>query len=476
MKDQKALTPRSTDQAKWYQEVITRAKLADYSPVRGCMVIRPYGYAIWEKIQQVLGAEIKKSGAQNAYFPLFIPYSFLQKEAEHVEGFAPEVAVVTYAGGEELEEKLVIRPTSETIMYSMFKDWIQSYRDLPLKVNQWTNVVRWEKRTQPFLRTAEFLWQEGHTAHAAREEAFEEVMRALKMYHDFAKDTLAMYSIMGYKTEKEKFAGAEFTTTFECMMKDGKALQSGTSHMLGQNFAKSFDVKFLDQDGEEKYVWQTSWGLSTRIIGGLIMMHGDDKGLILPPNIAPTQILIVPIFKSENKEQVAEYVTKVENILNELNLSFETDWSENSPGFKFSEGEMRGIPLRLEIGPKDIENNYVMTVNRVTGEKSVIVFDKLGSDLPLLLNSIQNEIYNSSKKYVEENTHEAKTYEEFKKLTETTVGYIKVYFCGDKVIEKQIQEETKYTTRCIPLETYDEEGTCFITGKSGKLTLFARAY
>lgn len=477
--DQKALTPRSASQSDWYTEVITRAKLADYSPVRGCMVIRPYGYAIWERIQQEMDKRIKALGVQNAYFPLFIPYSFLQREADHVEGFAPEVALVTHVGDKELEEKLVVRPTSETIIYEMFKDWIQSYRDLPLKVNQWCNVVRWEKRTTPFLRTTEFLWQEGHTAHATREEAEQMVADGLDMYADFVEEFLAIYSIKGKKTEAEKFAGAEYTTTFECMMRDKKALQSGTSHLLGQGFAEAFGVQYLGEDGDQHYAWTTSWGLSTRIIGAIILMHGDDKGLVLPPMIAPTQALIVPIFKAENKDQVASYVDQVQLKLQEQDVRFEADWTDNSPGWKFSEGEMRGIPVRIEVGPKDMEAGVVTVVKRTDGAKLQIKLDEVSDQLPKLLAEIQTEIYESAKQFTNENMLEVKTYDEFKELVnkdEEAVGFIKAYFCGDKDVEAKIKEETKYTSRCIPFETIDQEGECFVTGKPGKLTIFGKAY
>lgn len=477
--DQKALTPRSVSQSDWYTEVITRAKLADYSPVRGCMVIRPYGYAIWERIQQEMDKRIKAMGVQNAYFPLFIPYSFLEREADHVEGFAPEVAVVTHAGGKELEEKLVVRPTSETIIYEMFKDWVQSYRDLPLKINQWCNIVRWEKRTVPFLRTTEFLWQEGHTAHASKDEAEKMVADALNMYADFTKEFLAIYSIKGRKTEAEKFAGAEYTTTFECMMKDKKALQSGTSHLLGQGFAEAFGVKFLGEDGGEHFAYTTSWGLSTRIIGAIILMHGDDKGLVLPPMIAPIQVLVVPIFKPENKSEVEAYCRDVESSLKEAGIRYEVDWSENSPGFKFSEGEMRGIPLRIEVGGKDIEKQVVTVVKRTSGEKSEIAKDDVKSSVQPLLDAIQQEIYKSAKDFTNSNMVEVSSYDEFKELvnkSDEAIGFVKAYFCGDKAEEAQIKEETKYTTRCIPLDTYDQEGTCFKTGKPGKLTIFGKAY
>ncbi|MCA9379346.1 proline--tRNA ligase, partial [Candidatus Dojkabacteria bacterium] len=414
-----------------------------------------------------------------AYFPLFIPYSFLEREADHVEGFAPEVAVVTHAGGKELEEKLIVRPTSETIIYEMFKDWIQSYRDLPLKVNQWCNVVRWEKRTVPFLRTTEFLWQEGHTAHSTKEEAEKMVADALDMYHDFVRDFLAIYSIKGRKTEAEKFAGGEYTTTFECMMKDKKALQSGTSHLLSQEFAKSFNVQYLGEDGQQHYAWTTSWGLSTRIIGAIILMHGDDKGLVLPPQIAPTQVLIVPIFKSENRDQVASYVQEVEESLKNEGIRYEVDWSENSPGFKFSEGEMRGIPLRLEIGGKDIEKGVVTAVKRNDGSKSEIAKAEVTSQVNSLLGTIQQEIYAAAEQFTKDNTREVSSYDEFLELvngTDEAVGFIKAYFCGEKDEEAKIKEETKYTTRCIPFDTIDTEGKCFKTGRPGKLTIFGKAY
>jgi prolyl-tRNA synthetase len=475
-KDQKALTPRSENQSEWYTEVVTRAKMADYSPVRGSMVIMPYGYAIWEKIQEVLGKMIKDAGVKNAYFPLLIPLSFLHKEAEHVEGFAPEVAIVTHAGDKELEEKLVIRPTSETIIYSKFAEWIQSYRDLPLKINQWCNVVRWEKRTTPFLRTSEFLWQEGHTAHATKEEANIEVMRALNMYYDFIEENLAMYGVKGYKTEAEKFAGAQYTTTIEALMRDGKALQSGTSHLLGQSFAKSFDVNFLDQNGQEQYAWTTSWGLSTRIIGGLIMMHGDDKGLVFPPKIAPVQAIIVPIYKSDNQAEVMDFVATVEKQLAIAGIRFETDDSDNSPGFKFADAELRGIPVRLEIGPKDVAENAVMAVKRVDGTKQSMKVDGLVTELPALLDAIQTQMLARAKQFTQDNTNSVSSYDEFKQVAESKIGFIEAYFCGDKELEKKIQEETKYTSRCVPLETFEKEGKCFITGETGKLTLFAKAY
>jgi prolyl-tRNA synthetase len=474
--NQKAITKRSEDQSKWYTEVVQRAELADYSPVRGCMVIRPYGYAIWENIQRELDKMIKAAGVKNAYFPIFIPYSFLQKEAEHVEGFAPEVAVVTHAGGEELEEKLVVRPTSETMIYEMFSQWIESYRDLPLKINQWANVVRWEKRTTPFLRTTEFLWQEGHTAHATKEEAEQEVMRALDMYQDLVTNVLAMDVIKGYKTEKEKFAGAEYTTTIEGLMKDGKALQSGTSHLLSENFVKSFNVKYAAEDGSEKFVYTTSWGLSTRVIGGLILQHGDDKGLVLPPSVAPVQVGIVPIFQSDNKAKIEQYIAGITKLIETTGLSYEVDWSENSPGFKFSQTEMKGIPVRLEVGPKDMEKEKVTAVMRTSGDKDEISVDDLPQKLQEKMQIVQDDILNSARKFREGHTQRVESYDDFKKATEGEMGFIEAFFCGDAALEKQIQEETKYTTRCIPFDTYDQEGKCILSGKPGKLTLFARAY
>jgi prolyl-tRNA synthetase len=419
---------------------------------------------------------IKAAGVKNAYFPIFIPYSFLQKEAEHVEGFAPEVAVVTHAGGEELEEKLVVRPTSETMIYEMFSQWIESYRDLPLKINQWANVVRWEKRTTPFLRTTEFLWQEGHTAHATKEEAEQEVMRALDMYQDLVTNVLAMDVIKGYKTEKEKFAGAEYTTTIEGLMKDGKALQSGTSHLLSENFVKSFNVKYAAEDGSEKFVYTTSWGLSTRVIGGLILQHGDDKGLVLPPSVAPVQVGIVPIFQSDNKAKIEQYIAGITKLIETTGLSYEVDWSENSPGFKFSQTEMKGIPVRLEVGPKDMEKEKVTAVMRTSGDKDEISVDDLPQKLQEKMQIVQDDILNSARKFREGHTQRVESYDDFKKATEGEMGFIEAFFCGDAALEKQIQEETKYTTRCIPFDTYDQEGKCILSGKPGKLTLFARAY
>jgi len=475
--DKKALTKRSEDQAKWYTEVVLKAKLADYSPVRGCMVIRPYGYAIWEKIQKILDSKIKDAGVQNAYFPLLIPYSFLEREAEHIEGFAPEVAIVTKAGGKELEEPLVIRPTSETIIYEMFSKWLESYKELPMKINQWANIVRWEKSTNPFLRTTEFLWQEGHTAHSSKEDADNEVLRALKMYSDFVTESLGMYVVSGYKTNKEKFAGAEYTTTVEALMKDGKVLQSATSHMMGQNFAKSFNPQYVDKDGTQQYAYNTSWGLSTRIIGGLIMQHGDDKGLVLPPNIAPVQVMIIPIYRSEDKEKVLGSVREVEAVLKGLSLSYEIDMSENSPGYKFADSELRGIPVRIEIGLRDIENSSVTLVSRVDSAKQQVKMAELKFRLPELLNAIQSKMLANAKAFTEANTKRVASYDEFKELVDSGyVGYIDTYFYDDPNEEERIKEETKYKSSCRPLESWNDTGSCFISGKEGKRTLFAKSY
>ncbi len=476
--DQKALTKRSEDQSKWYTEVVLRSKMADYSPVRGCMVIRPYGFSMWETVQQVMGKMITDAGVKNAYFPIFIPLSFLEREADHVEGFAPEVAIVTHAGNKELEEKLVVRPTSETIIYEMFSQWVQSYRDLPIKINQWANVVRWEKRTTPFLRTTEFLWQEGHTIHADKEEAAAEVDRALTMYHDFVRDVMAMYTIKGYKTEAEKFPGAEYTTTIESLMADKKALQTGTSHLLNQSFAKSFGVTFTGENGEEQTVWPTSWGLSTRVIGGLILMHGDDKGLVLPPNIAPIKVIIVPIFKADSEEAVRVHIEKVEKILADSNISYEADWTDNAPGFKFGEAEMRGIPIRLEVGPKDAENDAVMTVVRHSGEKESVKLADLSGWMPKKLQEIQDAILAKSKQFTEDNIHTVKTKEEFFELVkgDEPVGFVRAAFSGNKELEAEIQEKTKYTTRVVPFDTYNEDPECIFSGEKGKWTLFAKSY
>lgn len=485
------LTPRNESQSKWYSEVVEQSGLAEHSPVRGCMVIKPYGYAIWEAIQQDLDGRIKKAGVKNAYFPLFVPKSFLSREAEHVKGFAKECAIVTHyrlrecsdgSGVEvdpeaKLEEELIIRPTSETIIYDAFSRWVKSWRDLPLLINQWANVVRWEKRTRPFLRTSEFLWQEGHTAHATEEDAAIEVRRALQMYHDFAKETLALPTQMGLKTRKESFPGADYTTSIEALLKDGKALQAGTSHMLGRNFSRSFEVKYLGKDNKEHYVWQTSWGMSTRILGAMILMHGDDKGLVLPPRVAPIQVIIIPIFRNNREESlVRDFVDNVNNALGGQ-LRVEADWRDETPGWKFSEWEMKGVPLRLEIGPRDVMDGSVSIALRNTGVKMTLkLSDDFSQKVKQILNRIQMEIYESALEFVEENTHEVISYEDLVKTSKEQVGFIKAYFCGDEKEEELIKSETGLTTRCIPFETIEKHGKCLKCGGEGKLTYFAKAY
>jgi prolyl-tRNA synthetase len=478
------LTPRSSDYSQWYLDIVLNAKLADYSDVRGCMVIRPNGYAIWEKMQAALDTMFKETGHVNAYFPLFIPESFMKKEAEHIEGFAPECAVVTHGGGEELTEKLYVRPTSETIIWSTYKKWIQSYRDLPLLINQWANVVRWELRTRLFLRTAEFLWQEGHTAHATEQEAKEEVLRMIEVYRRFAEDYMALPVIVGRKTESEKFAGAKETYCIEAMMQDGKALQSGTSHHLGQNFAKAFDCKFQNKDGELEYVWATSWGVSTRLIGALIMAHSDDKGLVLPPKLASRQLVIVPIIKGDTKTLVLE---KSNELLKQLKANgiaaFLDDNDQQTPGWKFAEYELQGVPLRLEIGAKDIEKNQCVIARRDTGEKLSFPLDSaLPEKIKNLLNDIQNNLFARALAYRTEKTKEVKTYDEFKAQVEQ--GFAIAHWDGTAETEAKIKEETKATIRCIPtdeafIQQYNlrEEGKCIYSGKPSHMkVVFAKAY
>jgi len=461
------LTSPKKDFAKWYNEVILQADLAEHSPVKGSMVIKPYGYAIWENIQGIMDKEIKKMGVKNAYFPLFIPESFLKKEAEHIKGFAPEVAWVTHGGKKKLQERLAVRPTSETIMYDVFSRWIQSYRDLPLKINQWANIVRWEMRPRLFLRTLEFLWQEGHTAHETQKEADDMAKKALEMYSKFVQDYLAIYTIPGMKTDTEKFAGALYTLSVEALMKDGRGLQMGTSHQLGQNFAKAFKIKFLDKKGKQNYVWQTSWGVSTRMIGGLIMAHGDDKGLILPPKIAPYQIVIIPI---SSDKKTKEYISKIEKNL----TSFYTDWQEQTPGWKFNEWELKGAPLRLEIGPKEVKENKITFVARDLLKKETVSLKQFNPEK--LLDDIQKRLLNKSKKFVQDNTHLVKDYLEFKGIIKKG-GFIKAFWCGDSKCEEKIQQETKATIRCILLKQSGKSGKCIKCGKKGKKeVLFAKAY
>jgi len=484
------ITKREQDYSQWYLDVVKEAKLAEHSPVRGCMVIRPNGMGLWENMQKGLDQMFKDTGHENAYFPLFIPKSFLSKEAQHVEGFAKECAVVTHSrlksvdGGVEvdpdskLEEELIVRPTSETIIWDTYRGWIQSYRDLPILVNQWANVVRWEMRTRLFLRTMEFLWQEGHTAHATREEAVTETEQMLEVYRTFAEEFMAMPVITGRKTESERFAGAEETYCIEALMQDGKALQAGTSHFLGQNFAKAFDVKFQDKDGELKHVWATSWGVSTRLIGGLIMTHSDDQGMVIPPKLAPTQVVIVPIYRDdEQRAKVIEYGDSIFAELKALGIRVKLDDRDNyKPGFKFAEHEATGIPLRIAIGPRDIENGNVELARRDTLSKSIESRDGIGSMVKDLLDTIQVDLFETAKKRREEMTYEVDSYEEFKTVLEEKGGFIYAHWDGTSETEELIKEETKATIRCIPL-TNGEHGKCMVTGNpSSQKVLFAKAY
>ena len=485
----KKITKQKDDYSQWYLDVIKEAKLADHSPVRGCMIIRPNGYALWENMKQALDQMFKDTGHENAYFPLFIPKSFLSKEAQHVEGFAKECAVITHSrlksadGGVEvdpdskLEEELIVRPTSETIIWDAYRDWIQSYRDLPILINQWANVVRWEMRTRLFLRTMEFLWQEGHTAHATKEEAVTETKQMLEVYRTFAEEYMAMPVITGVKTESERFAGAVDTYCIEALMQDGKALQAGTSHFLGQNFAKAFDVRFQDSDGEHKYVWATSWGVSTRLIGGLIMTHSDDNGLVLPPKLAPVQVVIVPIWRDDNqKEIVSKYANSILDELSELDIRVKLDDRDNyNPGWKFAEHEARGTPLRVAVGPRDVENNNVELARRDTLDKKIVPRDGLGNHIKSMLESIQNELFQIAKKRMEDHTTFVDTYEDFKIKIEN-YGFIYAHWDGTAETEEKIKDETKATIRLIPLKD-GKEGSCMVTGKpSRQKVLFARSY
>ncbi len=470
------ITSRDVDFAQWYTDVILKTDMVDYSPVRGCMVIKPYGYAIWEAIQRELDQRFKETGHVNAYFPLLIPESLLQKEAEHVEGFAPEVLWVTQGGSEQLTERLVVRPTSETIFCAMYSKWVQSYRDLPLLYNQWANVVRWEKTTRPFLRTAEFLWQEGHTVHATKEEAEEETQRMLNVYREFCENVMAMPVVSGKKTENEKFAGALDTYSIEALMHDGKALQAGTSHFFGQHFSKAYDIKFLDKDGQQKYAWQTSWGVSTRLIGGLIMVHGDDRGLKLPPKIAPIQVRILPIamFKPGVLEKAGE-------LLQQLKIAgIRVDMDDNeatSPGFKFNECEMKGIPLRLEVGPRDIENHSVVLCRRDTLEKITVSMENLTETVIELLADIQKNMLEAALENREQNTSVAATHEELMDAVTNRKGYVKAMWCGCTECEKELKAQTGATIRNIPFEQEHLSDTCALCGKPAKhMVYIAKAY
>jgi prolyl-tRNA synthetase len=490
----KEITPRAQDYSQWYNDLVIKGSLADYSAVRGCMVIKPYGFALWENMRDVLDKMFKDTGHQNAYFPLFIPKSLFEAEEKNAEGFAKECAIVTHYRLKtdpnnkgklivdpeaKLEEELVVRPTSEAIIWNTYKGWIQSYRDLPILVNQWANVVRWEMRTRLFLRTAEFLWQEGHTAHATKAEAVEETTKMLDVYADFVENWMALPVIKGVKTANERFAGAEDTYCIEAMMQDGKALQAGTSHFLGQNFAKAFDVKFSDKNNNLEYVWATSWGVSTRLIGALVMAHSDDQGLVLPPKIAPLQVVIVPIFKGdEQKAAIDAKVTVMMAELKALGVSVKYDDSDNArPGWKFAEYEMKGVPVRIAIGARDLEQNIVEVARRDTKEKANASIDGIGLHVKNLLDDIQANIFNRAKAFRDDHITEANTWDEFVDLLDNKTGFISAHWDGTPETEEKIKEQTKATIRCIPLNNKQEAGTCILSGNpSTQRVLFARAY
>jgi prolyl-tRNA synthetase len=465
------ITPRSKDFSQWYLDVIRVAELADHSPVRGCMVIRPGGYAIWERIQQELDRRIKETGHQNAYFPLFIPESFLKKEAQHVEGFAPELAVVTHGGGKLLEEPLVVRPTSETIIYAMYSKWINSYRDLPLLINQWANVVRWELRTRLFLRTTEFLWQEGHTAHATEADAEEETLRMLDVYRDFAENEMALPVFTGRKTDSEKFAGALRTFSIEAMMQDGKALQAGTSHSLGQNFSVPFNVRYQDDAGQMQYCWMTSWGVSTRLIGALIMAHSDDNGLVLPPRLAPLGAVIVPIWASdEEKALTLEAADRIKRSLAGITTVKIDDRDQMRPGWKFSEWESRGVPARIEVGPKDVAKEQAVLVRRDNRKKEFLPMSAVPERLPLLHAEMQRDLFNKAREFRDTHIRVIDDYAEFKEYMKAGEGFALSHWCGDREVEAQVKDETKATIRNIPLDKFsdpraEEAGSCLVTGR-----------
>ncbi|GBD05887.1 Proline--tRNA ligase [bacterium HR20] len=486
----KAITPRHVDYAEWYNDLVIRSGLADYSAVRGCMIIKPLGYALWENMRAVLDRMFKETGHVNAYFPLFIPKSFLSREAQHVEGFAKECAVVTHhrlkladdGSGvvvdpdAKLEEELIVRPTSETIIWHTYREWIQSYRDLPLLINQWANVVRWELRTRPFLRTAEFLWQEGHTAHATRQEAIAEAERMLDVYARFAEEYMAMPVVRGIKTPSERFAGAEETYCIEALMQDGKALQAGTSHFLGQNFAKAFDVTFLDQNNQRQYVWATSWGVSTRLIGALVMTHSDDDGLVLPPRLAPLQVVIITIPTVEEPQMTV--ARQIADALGRQGISVEIDTDDTKrAGFKFAEYELRGVPVRIAIGKRDVEHGTVEIARRDTKEKVTIPSESAPDYVRALLEEIQRSLLDRAKRFVADNTHYVDTFEDFERILEERGGFVMAHWDGTAQTEALIKERTKATIRCIPLNAEPEEGRCIVTGKpSHRRVLFARAY
>jgi prolyl-tRNA synthetase len=474
------LPSRSENFADWYNQLVLKAELADYAPVRGCMVVRPYGWALWENIKDALDTRFRQTGHVNAAFPLLIPMSFMEKEKQHVEGFSPELAVVTIGGGQELEEPLVVRPTSETIIGHMYAKWIKSYRDLPVLINQWNSVVRWEMRTKLFLRTTEFYWQEGHTAHETSEEAQAETIQMMDIYADFSETEAAVPVIRGLKTEREKFAGADKSYTIEAMMGDLRALQSGTSHNLGQNFARAFDIQFLDRENQLQYCWTSSWGLSTRFIGAIIMVHGDDQGLVLPPRIAPFQVVVVPIFRDE--EQKAEVFRTVERIVEQLGqFRVKVDLREEvTPGFKFNDWEMRGVPLRVEIGPKDVEAGQVVLARRDIpgkGGKQTVPQGTLVDIVRETLDAIQDNMFQKALQFREENTHTVESYDEFKEVFADRGGFLRVFWAGSNEDEARIKEETKATIRCLPVDVSDGKGRCFFTNEeTEQVAIFAKAY
>lgn len=467
------ITSMEEDFAQWYTDVVKKAELVSYSSVRGCMIIRPYGYAIWENIQKEMDSRFKETGVENVYMPMFIPESLLQKEKDHVEGFAPEVAWVTHGGQEKLQERLCVRPTSETLFCDHYSEVIQSYRDLPKLYNQWCSVVRWEKTTRPFLRSTEFLWQEGHTAHATAEEAEERTIQMLNVYADFCEKVLAIPMIKGQKTEKEKFAGAHQTYTIEALMHDGKALQSGTSHNFGDGFARAFDIQYTDKNNNLQYVHQTSWGVSTRIIGAIIMVHGDNSGLVLPPRIAPTQVMIIPI--AQHKEGVLDKAYELKDTLKSFRVK--VDDSDKSPGWKFSEQEMRGIPIRIEIGPRDIEANQAIIARRDTGEKITVSLDNIEEEVNNILEKMQVDMLEKARNHRDANTSTVTSYDEFKDVIENKQGFVKAMWCGDLACEEKIKEDTGATSRCIPFEQEQIADTCVCCGKEAKhMVYWGKAY
>jgi len=491
----KLITPRKEDYSRWYTDLVTQGKLADYSPVKGCMVIRPHGYALWENMQRELDRMFKETGHKNAYFPLFIPKSFLAREAEHVEGFAKECAIVTHTRlkaverdgrmtlipdpASALEEELIIRPTSETIIYSMFAKWVQSYRDLPLLINQWANVVRWEMRTRLFLRTTEFLWQEGHTAHATCEEAEEETRRMLGVYTTFAEDFMAVPVIQGVKTEREKFAGARHTYCIEALMQDNRALQAGTSHHLGQNFARAFELKYQTEAGDWEFAWNTSWGVTTRLVGALVMTHGDDNGLVMPPRLAPIQVVVVPIWKGDDpKTEILEAASRVRAALVGAGLRVELDDRDNlSPGFKYHEWEMLGVPVRVEIGPKDLQKGSICCVTRLGRDKTFVPMDEAATRLPALLEEVQAKLLRTARERRAAATFEVDDYDTFKAKLEDPGGFLLAHWCGNDACEARVQEETKATIRCLAFDQPEERGACMVCGgESNRRAHFAKAY